>query len=213
MKSLGWKTLVTTAAVASLSGLALTAVPSQAASPSAGASAKQAHAALSPRQLAALPLTNRHLTAHEIANLAVVLRDYHVAEGKSLDVNTFVNSFAKDGVFNDMVPGQAYRGKALGDVLPYMANLFPDVHRELKRITVSGDVISIELSIQGTFEGPLQSPAGTVKPNGARIDVPTADFWYLHNGKVEQFNCYVGYSTMYAQMGVNFDWASAVAKG
>ncbi|MFF3148108.1 nuclear transport factor 2 family protein, partial [Streptomyces sp. NPDC057927] len=67
-------------------------------------------------------------------------------------------------------------------------------------------------SIQGTFEGPLQSPAGTVKPNGAKIDVPTADFWYLHNGKVEKFNCFVGYSTMYAQMGVNFDWASAVNK-
>jgi predicted ester cyclase len=152
------------------------------------------------------------LTKHERANLAVVLRAYHVAEGDSLDVNAFVNSFAEDGVFNDEVAGQAYQGKALGDVLPYMANLFPDVHRDLKRITVNGDVISIELSIQGTFEGPLQSPAGTVKPTGAKVDVPTADFWYLHNGKVEKFNCYVGYSTMYAQMGVNFDWASAVNK-
>ncbi|MGW4906064.1 nuclear transport factor 2 family protein [Streptomyces sp. NPDC004270] len=108
-----------------------------------------------------------------------------------------------------MVPGVAYRGKALGDVLPYMANLFPDVHRDLKRITVNGDTISIELSIQGTFEGPLQSPAGTVKPNSAKIDAPTADFWYLHNGKVKTFNCFVGYSTMYQQMGVDWDWASA----
>jgi hypothetical protein len=218
MKSLGWKTIVTTAAVMSLSGLAIAAAPSQAASPVARsaqvhtASSSEAHAALSPRQLSALPLTNRHLTAHEIANLAVVLRDYHVAEGKSLDVNTFVNSFAKDGVFNDMVAGQAYRGTALGNVLPYMANLFPDVHRDLKSITVNGDVISIELSIQGTFEGPLQSPAGTIKPNGAKVDAPTADFWYLHNGKVEKFNCYVGYSKMYSDMGVNFDWASAVNK-
>ena len=218
MKSLGWKTITTTAAVASLGGLAFSAAPSQAASPAARSAQvhttgnSEAHAALTPRELAALPLTNRHLTAHEIANLAIVLRDYHVAEGKSLDVNTFVNSFAEDGVFNDMVAGQAYRGKALGDVLPYMANLFPDVHRDLKHITVNGDVISIELSIQGTFEGPLQSPAGTVKPNGAKVDAPTADFWYLHNGKVEQFNCYVGYSKMYSDMGVTYDWASAVNK-
>ncbi|MEV6168073.1 nuclear transport factor 2 family protein [Streptomyces sp. NPDC051954] len=209
MKSLGWKTIIATATVASLAGLAIAAAPTQAANPAAGS---EAHAALSPRELAALPLTDRHLTRHEIANLAVVLNAYHVAEGKNLDVPAFVNSFAKDGVFNDVVAGQSYQGKKLGDVLPYMANLFPDVHRDLKRITVNGDVVSIELSIQGTFEGPLQSPAGTVKPTGAKVDVPTADFWSLHNGKVKQFNCYVGYTKMYADMGVNLDWSSAVNK-
>ncbi|MCW2855472.1 MAG: Ketosteroid isomerase [Marmoricola sp.] len=212
MKLLSRKTIIAAAAIAGLGGLAIAAAPTQAATRVASSASAEVGADLTPGDLASLPLTNRHLTKHERANLAVVLRDYHVAEGNSLDVDTFVNSFAKDGVFNDMVPGQAYRGKALGAVLPYMANLFPDVHRDLKRITVNGDVISIELSIQGTFEGPLQSPAGTVKPTGARIDVPTADFWYLHNGKVEMFNCFVGYSTMYAQMGVNFDWASAVNK-
>ncbi|MER5793632.1 nuclear transport factor 2 family protein [Streptomyces sp. NPDC001980] len=215
MKLLSRKSITAATAVAVLSGLSIAAVPSQAASPAHGSAAAHSSTGvpdLTPSQLAKLPLTNRHLTRHERQNLAVVLRDYQVAEGNSIDVKTFVDSFTKDGVFNDMVPGVAYRGKALGDVLPYMANLFPDVHRELKKITVNGDVISIELAIQGTFEGPLQSPAGTVKPNGAKIDVPTADFWYLHDGKVEKFNCFVGYSTMYQQMGVNWDWASAVDK-
>ena len=55
--------------------------------------------------------------------------------------------------------------------------------------------------------------AGNLKPNGARVDVPTADFWYLRNGKIAKFNCYVGYSVMFAQMGVQFDWASAVGAG
>lgn len=71
-------------------------------------------------------------------------------------------------------------------------------------------MVSIELSIQGTFEGPLRRPEGTVRPTGAEVDVPTADFWYLRNGKVEKFNCYVGYMKMYSDMGVNPDWASAV---
>ncbi|MGW0884616.1 nuclear transport factor 2 family protein [Streptomyces sp. NPDC002671] len=160
--------------------------------------------------MSALPLTNRRLTKHEIANLAVVLNAYHVAEGNSLDVDAFVNSFTKDGVFNDEVAGDTYQGKALGDVLTRMVNLFPDVHRDLKSITVNGDEISLELSIQGTFKGPLQTPAGTVKPTGAKIDAPTADFWYLHNGKIEKFDCYVGYTEMFSDMGVNLDWASAV---
>ena len=32
----------------------------------------------------------------------------------------------------------------------------------------------------------------------------------LRNGKIETFNCYVGYSVMFAQMGVTPDFASAV---
>ncbi|MGW1504643.1 nuclear transport factor 2 family protein [Streptomyces mirabilis] len=215
MKLLSRKSITAAAAVAVLGGLSIAAVPSQAASPvhrSAVVHSSTAVPDLTPRQLAKLPLTDRHLTKHERHNLAVVLRDYYVAEGSHIDVPTFVNSFTKDGVFNDMVPGVAYRGKALGNVLPYMKGLFSNVHRDLKRITVNGDVVSIELSIQGTFDGELQSPAGVIKGNGHKVDAPTADFWYLHNGKVEKFNCFVGYSKMYSDMGVDFDWASAVNK-
>jgi hypothetical protein len=92
-----------------------------------------------------------------------------------------------------------------------MANLLPDVHRELHRVTALGDVVAVELSIQGTFEGPLDTPAGPVQPTGAKIDVPTADLWYLRDGKIETFNCYVGYSIMFGQMGALPDFASAVA--
>jgi hypothetical protein len=210
MKSLGWKTIVAATAVASLAGFAIAATPAQAASPAA---TSQAPAALSAQQLAGLPLTNRHLNAHEIKNLAVVLNAYYVAQGATINVNAFINDFAKDGVFNDMVAGKTYQGKALGDVVTGMAAVFPDVHRDLKSITVEGDEVSIELSIDGTFEGPLQTPAGTLKPNGAKIAAPTADFWYLHDYKVEKFDCFVGYTDMYAQMGVNLDWAGAIAKG
>jgi hypothetical protein len=36
---------------------------------------------------------------------------------------------------------------------------------------VLGDVGAVELSIQGTFLGPLETPAGIVQPTGAKIDV------------------------------------------
>jgi SnoaL-like domain len=92
-----------------------------------------------------------------------------------------------------------------------MAALIPDVHRELHRVTVLGDTVAVELSIQGTSLGPLETPAGIVQPTGAKIDVPTADFWYLRDGKIETFNCDVGFTIMFAQMGVQLDFASAVA--
>ena len=144
-------------------------------------------------------------------NEAIVRHAYHTAEGNVLDVGAFVGSFTDNGVFNNVVAQESYRGEHIGDLVLRMAKLLPDVHRELHRVTVAGDAVAVELSIQGTFLGPLETPAGIVQPTGGKIDVPTADFWYLRDGKIETFNCYVGFSVMFAQMGVMPDFASAVA--
>jgi len=152
-------------------------------------------------------------------NEAIVRHAYHTAEGSVLDVAGFVGSFAEDGVINLGHAGQefggvgqeSYRGEQLGELPLSLAKLFPDVHRELHRVNVLGDTVAVELSIQGTFLGPLETPAGIVQPTGAKIDVPTADFWYLRDGKIEMFNCYVMVSTMLAQMGVMPNVASAGA--
>ena len=136
---------------------------------------------------------------------------YHAAEGEVRDVQGFIDLFTEDGVFNDLVNGASYRGEHLGDPVNYMAHLFPDVHRELHRVHVIGNVVAIELSIQGTFLGTFETPAGVVQPTGAKVDIPTADFWYIEDGKIKEFNCYVGASVMLAGMGVLPDFAAAVA--
>jgi hypothetical protein len=163
--------------------------------------------------LSALPLTNRRLTEHERANLSVVLQAYHDGEGDSLDPQGFRDLFATDGVLNGIggVDGQdSLRGTQLSGLIVFLSQFLPDIHRELKKITVSGDVVCIELSIQGTFLGPFQTPIGPIQPTGAKINFPTADFWYLRRGKVEVFDCHIAFTTMFAQLGVLPDYASAV---
>ena len=201
--------LVTTAALVSVGTLAVAAAPTQAASP---AGSPPVYANLSADDLSKLPLTNRHLTRHERVNLATVLYAYHAAEGSSLNPDAFVNSFTEDGVFTSVVVNQSYRGDALRNVPVGLVRLFPDAHRDLRSISVNGDVISIQLHIQGTFLGPLQTPAGIVKPTGARVDYPTDDFFYMRNGKIERFDCLIGLSAEMSQLGVDFDYASAVGK-
>jgi ketosteroid isomerase-like protein len=152
---------------------------------------------------------------------AIVRHAYHAAEGGTLNVAGFVGSFAEDGVMNlghagvedvDNLGGlESVRGDQLGELILRFARLLPDLHRELHRVNVLGDTVAVELSIQGTFLGPLETPAGIVQPTGAKVDVPTADFWYVRDGKIERFDCYVMVSTMFAQMGVVPDFASAVA--
>ena len=150
---------------------------------------------------------------------AIVRHAYHTAEGNVMDAQGFMDLFAEDGVINLGHAGQehsgvgqeSYRGEQLGELVLSVVKQFPDVHRELHRVTVLGDTVAVELSLQGTFLGPLETPAGIVQPTGAKIDVPTADFWYLRDGKIEAFDCYVMVSTMLAQVGVMPDFASAVA--
>jgi len=67
-------------------------------------------------------------------------------------------------------------------LIVFLSQFLPGISPGAEQITVNGDVVSIELSIQGPFSGPFQTPAGVIQPTGAKIDFPTADFWYLRNG-------------------------------
>ena len=40
---------------------------------------------------------------------------------------------------------------------------------------------------------------------------PCAGFWYVRDGRIKEFNCYVSVNSMLAQIGVLPDFASAVA--
>jgi ketosteroid isomerase-like protein len=145
---------------------------------------------------------------------ALVRRAYRLAEGDVLDVQGFIDLFAEDGVFNGIGGAsgpESYRGQHLGDVVVFMGKFLPDVHRELHRVNVLGDVVAIELSIRGTFLGPFETPAGVIQPTGAKLDIPTADFWYVRDGKIQEFNCHIGVAAMFAQLGVLPDFTSAVA--
>ena len=97
MKVHRWKTITALAAAASLA-LAIGAAPSQAATTLVEST--KVSAGLSASDLSKLPLTDRHLTKREKANLAVVLRAYHAGEGDVLDALGFMDLFAEDGVFN-----------------------------------------------------------------------------------------------------------------
>ena len=215
MKLPKWMTITAAAAVVTASAVAVAgpahAAPAHAASPGGGSVSERIHADMQILGLSTLPLTDPHLTQHEWANLATVLDAYVAAEGSHLNPDAFVSDFTSTGEFLSVLTNTAYTGPALRTVPVNAQALMPDVHRDLGTITVEGDVVAIELHIEGTFGGPLQTPAGVVKPTGAKIDYPTDDFFFLQGGKIQLFRCLIGFSTEMSQMGVNFDWAAAVA--
>jgi hypothetical protein len=97
MKVHRWKKTITALAAAASLALAIGAAPSQAAT---RVESTKVSAGLSASDLSKLPLTNRHLTEREKANLAVVLQAYHDGEGASLDPQGFRDLFAADGALS-----------------------------------------------------------------------------------------------------------------
>src|SRR5258708_37559933 len=96
-------------------------------------------------------------------NEAAIRKAYQVAENK--DVAGWVNCFTKDGTFTDESIGVTYRGpNELGRTVEVFATAFPDMHRELYNFYVSGDLVIVELALQGTHHGPLALAQGTVPP-------------------------------------------------
>ena len=94
-------------------------------------------------------------------NERIIRKAYETAEAQ--DIDGFVALFAVDAIIRDESNGAEYRGGNLGGIVTDAARAFPDMHRELYDFYVSGDVVVVELSLNGTNRGPLNVPGGRVE--------------------------------------------------
>jgi ketosteroid isomerase-like protein len=140
------------------------------------------------------------LTGLEKKNEEAIRHVYAVAETK--DSKGFMSLFTPDGVFYDVSAGKKYTGKELGLTVDIYGRAFPDMHRELYSIYVTGDTVVVELALQGTHKGPLALPAGTIPATGNKIDAPCCDVFQLKDGKVVSFNCHTAGTVLLGQLGV-----------
>jgi len=142
-------------------------------------------------------------------NEQIIRRAYKVAEKK--DIEGWIAAFTDDGVFTDQSTGVAYRGP---DELPIIvenyARAFPDMHRELYQMYATGNIVVVQLALQGTHLGPLRLPIGAVRPTGKRMDAPCCDVFELSDGKIKRFDCYPSGTVVLTQLGVLGDLSAAL---
>jgi hypothetical protein len=143
-------------------------------------------------------------------NEEIIRNLYKAAEVQ--DVPAFINFFADGGYFYDVSAGQKYYGQDIGKTVDIYARAFPDMHRELYDLYVSGDRIIVELSLNGTHKGPLVLPAGTIPPTDNEIHAPCCDVFQLANGKVKSFHCYTAATILLGQLGVLANLAGSFSK-
>ena len=139
--------------------------------------------------------------ASEATNEASIRKAYQIAENQ--DVPGWVKCFTEDGTFTDESIGVTYRGASeLGRTVEIYAAAFPEMHRELYRFYSIGDIVVVELALQGTHKGPLQLPLGTIPPTGKRMNAPCCDVFRLKNGKIQSSNCYPSGTVVLTQLGI-----------
>jgi ketosteroid isomerase-like protein len=144
-------------------------------------------------------------------NEAIIRELYRRAEVQ--DAAGFVALFTPDGYFHDISAGQKYFGQDIGKTVDIYATAFPDMHRQLDDVIVTGDVVVVQLSLNGTHKGPLALPMGTVAPTQQVIHAPCCDVFRLKEGKVASFDCYTAATILFAQLGILGHLSAALQTG
>jgi ketosteroid isomerase-like protein len=136
-----------------------------------------------------------------MSNEEVIRNAYHLAEIK--DISGWAASFTEDGTFTDESIGVTYRGSTeLGRPVEIYAKAFHGMHRELYKFYVAGDIVVVQLALQGTHTGPLEMPFGIIPASGKRIDAPCCDVFQLKDGKIQRFDCYPSGTVILSQLGI-----------
>src|ERR1700733_14593394 len=88
---------------------------------------------------------------NDVTNEEFVRQANAIAETK--DIAAWVACFTPEGGFVEESVGVTYRGPSeIGKPVENYGTAFPDMHRELYDVYVSGDVVIVELALQGTHE-------------------------------------------------------------
>lgn len=134
-------------------------------------------------------------------NESIVRRAYQIAD--DVDIPGWTALFTEDGTFTDVSVPFTYVGNTLDKPIADYAKAFPDIHRVLERFFVAGNMVFVQLRLQGTHLGPLVTPSRTIPPTGKRIDVPCADVFELEHGKIKRLDHYPEYTVIASQLGVS----------
>jgi predicted ester cyclase len=155
---------------------------------------------------------NQPKTSEEQTNATVIREVYASAEAAAKDTPKFVSLFAEGGYFYDVGAGRKYYGKDLGYTVDVYASAFPDMHREIYSMYYTGDVVVVELSLNGTHKGNLPMPEGFIPPTNQEIHAPCCDVFHLKDGKVVSFHCYVAVTILLGQLGVLNNLSAAIRR-
>ena len=77
----------------------------------------------------------------------------------------------------------------------------PDAHMRLVRAVENGSEVYITGRFQGTHQGDLVSPQGTIPASGNTLDMPFADYFRISDGRIAEHEVIWDQMTLLGQLG------------
>jgi predicted ester cyclase len=142
------------------------------------------------------------------SNEEIICNLYAVAEK---DPKGFRSLSTENGYWWDVPAGVTYRGDEVARAADIYSAAFPDMHRELSHLYFDGDVVVVQLSLNGT-QGDLPMGLGTLPATGKEIHVPCIDVFHVEDGKVSAFDCHYAGTILLGQLGVLGNLEAALKK-
>jgi predicted ester cyclase len=89
------------------------------------------------------------------------------------------------------MPGMELQGRAaLIEMLRAYRTAFPDLQHRVIHHVEAGDTIALELLVEGTHTGPMQTPQGTIPATGRRVVWESCDYVRVTQGKLSAWHVY-----------------------
>jgi predicted ester cyclase len=143
------------------------------------------------------------------SNEEIIRNLYAVAEKNP---KRFRSLFTENGYWWDVPAGVTYRGDEVARAADIYSTAFPDMHRELSELYFDGDVVVVQLSLNGTHQGDLPMGLGMLRATGKEIRVPCIDVFRVEDGKVSAFHCHYAGTILLGQLGVLGNLGAALKK-
>lgn len=78
---------------------------------------------------------------------------------------------------------------------------FPDAKGTITNTLATGNTVLLEVRWEGTHNGPLEAPSGTLPASGKRVTVPASMVMQFENDKIREVRHYFDMMTLLQQIG------------
>ncbi len=119
------------------------------------------------------------------------------------DWDAYAADLADDAVYHEVATGTRAEGKEeFVKAVKAWKNAFSDLKADIRSGAVADDKVFVELEWEGTHDGTLEGPFGSIPPSGERGKVSAAQVITIRDGKIAELHHYFDLMTVLRQMGV-----------
>ena len=118
------------------------------------------------------------------------------------DWNAVATALAAGCVYDEVATHRRLQGiKDIETAWKGWAAALPDSNASFDNVSVSGNIVTLEITWRGPHNGPLQLPTGALPPSGRKIEIRACQVVEVADGRVQSIRHYFDMATMLQQLG------------